>query len=147
MELENMIDERLVNFGLYVSDKEDAIRKIAHMMLKADKISDEKEYIKGIFAREEEYATGIGKGIAIPHCKNKCVNNAAFTLVRLNQPIEWGSMDGHPINYVIMLAAPDGEDNAHIDMLAALARKLMNESFLHSLLEANTIDEIKKVFK
>lgn len=146
MELESMIDERLVNFGLDVSDKEDAIRKIAHMMLKADKISDETEYIKGIFAREEECATGIGKGIAIPHCKNKCVKNAAFTLVRLNQPIEWGAMDDHPINYVIMLAAPDGENNAHLDMLAALARKLMNKDFLHSLLKANTIDEIKKVF-
>lgn len=146
MELASMLDERLVSFGLDVSDKEDALRKVAHMMLNADKISDEKEYLKGIFAREEEYATGIGKGVAIPHCKNKCVKNAAFTLVKLNQPVEWGSMDGKPVRYVIMLAAPDGEDNAHIDMLAALARKLMDEHFVHSLLDANTSEDLKKAF-
>ena len=146
MNLENMIDERLVNFGLDVRNKEDAMRKIAHMMLQADKITDEEEYIKGLFTREEEYATGIGNEIAIPHCKNKCVKDAAFTLVRLNQSVECGSLDGNPVRYIIMLAAPDSEENAHLDMLADLARKLMDKSFLHSLLEANSIDDIKQAF-
>lgn len=146
MNLQEMIDERLVAFDLDVKDKADAMKKVGHMMLEAGKIDDEEEYVKGLFAREEEFETGIGNGIAIPHCRNKCVKDAAFTLVRLKEAIEWGSMDGAPVNYVIMLAAPDGEGNAHIDMLAALARKLMDDGFRQSLLEANSIDDIKKVF-
>lgn len=146
MNLQEMIDEKLVAFDLDVKDKADAMKKVGHMMLEAGKIDDEEEYVKGLFAREEEFETGIGNGIAIPHCRNKCVKDAAFTLVRLKEPIEWGSMDGAPVNYVIMLAAPDREGNAHIDMLAALARKLMDDGFRQSLLEANSIDDIKKVF-
>ena len=146
MNLQEMIDERLVAFDLDVKDKADAMKKVGHMMLEAGKVDDEEEYVKGLFAREEEFETGIGNGIAIPHCRNKCVKDAAFTLVRLKEAIEWGSMDGAPVNYVIMLAAPDGEGNAHIDMLAALARKLMDNGFRQSLLEANSIDDIKKVF-
>lgn len=147
MELVNMIDERLVSFGIDVKDKEDAIKKCAHLMLKADKVSDESAYLEGLFEREQEYETGVGNGIAIPHCKSKCVKDAAFTLVKLNQEVEWGSMDGRPVNYVIMLAAPDDKNNAHLDMLASLARKLMDQGFLHSLLKAGSIDDIRKAFQ
>lgn len=146
MELKSMIDEKLVHFGLDAADKEDAMKKVAHMMVLADKVEDEAEYLKGLFAREKEFETGIGNGIAIPHCKNKCVKTAAFSLVKLEKEIEWGSMDGLPVRYVIMLAAPDSKDNVHLDMLASLARKLMDQSFLRSLMEATSIDEIKQAF-
>lgn len=66
-----------------------------------------------------------GKGIAIPHCKGGCVKEAAFTLVKLNQKIEWGSLDGEPVDYVIMLAAPNTADNVHLKMLSSLAVGLM----------------------
>ncbi len=146
MDLESMIDERLVHFGLDVKNKDDAITKIAHMMLAAGKVADENAYLEGLYEREREFETGIGNGIAIPHCKNKCVKDAAFTLVRLNQAVEWGAMDNLPVKYVIMLAAPDSKDNAHLDMLAGLARKLMDTGFLNGLLEADTIDDIRKAF-
>lgn len=146
MVLENMIDEKLVQFNLKATDKEDAMKKVAHLMKLADKVEDEEEYLKGLFKREEEFETGIGHGIAIPHCKNRCVKSAAFSLVRLDREIEWGSMDGLPVKYVIMLAAPDNGDNVHLDMLASLSRKLMDQDFLQSLLKAESIDDIKKAF-
>lgn len=147
MDISSMIDPRLVAFGLEVKDKEDAMKKIAHLMFEAGKVDDEEDYIEGLFEREKEFETGIGNGIAIPHCKRGCVKEAAFTLVHINHPIEWGSMDGEPVSYVIMLAAPEGEDNAHIDILASLARKLMDDEFRSGLLEAKSIDDIKKTFK
>ncbi|MDD3251368.1 MAG: PTS sugar transporter subunit IIA [Lachnospiraceae bacterium] len=146
MNIGSMIDERLIAFDFSVEDKADAIKKIAHMVFESEKVSDEKEYVEGLLEREAEFETGIGNGIAIPHCKRKCVKQAAFTLVHLNHPIEWGAMDGAPVNYVIMLAAPDGEDNVHIDILAALARRLMDSEFRSSLLNAKSIDDIKKIF-
>ena len=146
MELKSLIDERLVHFGLEVADKEDAMKKVAHLMLLADKIDDEEAYLEGLFKREEEFETGIGNGIAIPHCKGKCVKSAAFTLVRLSNEIEWGSMDGKPVKYIIMLAAPDGKENAHLDMIATLARKFMDKEFLDSLLAADSMEDISKAF-
>lgn len=146
VELKEKLDEQLILFDFEAENKVDALKKIAHMMYATNKIDDEESYVDGLLEREKEYATGIGNGIAIPHCKKECVREAAFTLVKLKDSIDWGSGDGIPVKYVIMLAAPDDETNPHIDMLAALARKLMDQEFRQSLLNANTIDDIKKIF-
>lgn len=147
MDLSTMVDERLVNFGMDAVSKDDAIQKIASLIDNAGKLSDKETYIRGVYERESEYATGIGMRIAIPHCKSSAVKEAAFTLVKLNNEIEWGSFDGLPVNYVIMLAAPDNGDNVHLTMLSALARRLMDENFRQGLLEAKSIRDIKEVLK
>lgn len=147
IDLTKMIDENLVSFGLDVKDKNDAIVKIAKMMVDANKVSDKDIYIKGIFDRENEVSTGIGMGIAIPHCQSDVVKTGAFSLVRLKEPIEWGSLDDHPVDYVIMLAAPKNGDNMHLRMLSTLAMNLMDDTFRNGLLEASSVEDIKKVFK
>ena len=82
MSMADMIDERLVSFGLDVTNKEDAIRKICKMMYDAGKVSSYEDYLQGVKDRELEFETGMGNGIAIPHCKGSCVKEAAFTLVK-----------------------------------------------------------------
>ena len=93
MSMADMIDERLVSFGLDVTNKEDAIRKICKMMYDAGKVSSYEDYLQGVKDRELEFETGMGNGIAIPHCKGGCVKEAAFTLVKLNQKIEWVTLN------------------------------------------------------
>lgn len=146
MNLVEMIDERLVNFHLSVKDKDDAIRQVGTLLYQADKVTDAKQYINGILKREKEFATGIGFGIAIPHCQDKCVKTAAFTLVKLAHAIEWGSLDNQPVTYIIMLAAPDSADNVHLKMLSTLAMNLMDEDFRSGLLMASSVEDIKKIF-
>lgn len=146
MDLSKMVDERLVKFDFNVNSKEDAIAKVATLMAEANKVSDLDKYIEGVFEREEEFSTGIGMGVAIPHCKSDVVNEAAFTLVKLKNEIEWGSLDDKPVSYIIMLAAPNSADNVHLKMLSQLATNLMDEDFRKGLLEATSIEEIKKVF-
>lgn len=146
MDLSKMVDERLVKFDFNVNSKEDAIAKVATLMAEANKVSDLDKYIEGVFEREKEFSTGIGMGVAIPHCKSDVVNEAAFTLVKLKNEIEWGSLDDKPVSYIIMLAAPNSADNVHLKMLSQLATNLMDEDFRKGLLEATSIEEIKKVF-
>lgn len=146
MDLSKMVDERLVKFDFNVNSKEDAIAKVATLMAEANKVSDLDKYIEGVFEREEEFSTGIGMGVAIPHCKSDVVNEAAFTLVKLKNEIEWGSLDDKPVSYIIMLAAPNSADNVHLKMLSQLATNLMDDDFRKGLLEATSIEEIKKVF-
>lgn len=146
MDLSKMVDERLVKFDFNVNSKEDAIAKVATLMAEANKVSDLDKYIEGVFEREKEFSTGIGMGVAIPHCKSDVVNEAAFTLVKLKNEIEWGSLDDKPVSYIIMLAAPNSADNVHLKMLSQLATNLMDEDFRKGLLEATSIEEIKNVF-
>lgn len=146
MDLSKMVDERLVKFDFNVNSKEDAIAKVATLMAEANRVSDLDKYIEGVFEREEEFSTGIGMGVAIPHCKSDVVSEAAFTLVKLRNEIEWGSLDDKPVSYIIMLAAPNSADNVHLKMLSQLATNLMDDDFRKGLLEATSIEEIKKVF-
>ena len=79
MSMADMIDERLVSFGLDVTNKEDAIRKICKMMYDAGKVSSYEDYLQGVKDRELEFETGMGNGIAIPHCKGG-INMSLITL-------------------------------------------------------------------
>lgn len=147
MEMSEMIDQRLISLNLDVTNKEDAIQKICCMMYDAGKVSDYDQYLNGVKNREAEFATGMGNGIAIPHCKNDCVKEAAFTLVKLKNPVDWGSLDDEPVDYVIMLAAPESSDNVHLKMLSGLAVSLMDDNFRESLKDAADVEQIINIFK
>lgn len=147
IDLSELLDERLVKFDFPGNTKEEVIKSIATLMYEAGKVTDVDKYIEGVFQREEECETGIGKGVAIPHCKNDAVKEAGFTLIKLKNDIEWGSLDGKPVNYVIMLAAPNTKDNVHLSMLSKLAANLMDEDFLNTLTHARSIKDIEDLLK
>ena len=147
MNLSKMVDGRRVDFGFVASTKDEGIRGVAGKMSAAGKVTALEEYIQGIYQREEEFTTGIGNGIAIPHCKSDCVKEAAFTLVKLKNSVEWQSLDDAPVNYVIMLAAPNSKENVHLKMLSSLAANLMDDDFRDSLVSATSIEEIVTLFE
>lgn len=146
MDLRAMIDEHLVRFNYNANSKADVIQAVAELMYEAGKINNKENYIKAVFKREDECATGIGMGIAIPHCKDDSVNQASFALFKLAHQIEWESLDGAPVDYVIMLAAPNSSDNVHLKMLSSLAANLMDDDFRDALKNADNLDEVKSAF-
>jgi len=145
--LSELLDDKLVKFDFPGNTKEEIIRSIATLMYEAGKVTDVNKYIEGVLEREKDCETGIGNGVAIPHCKSDVVKQTGFALVQLKNNIEWGSLDGQPVNYVIMLAAPNTEDNVHLKMLSQLAKNLMDEDFLNTLTHAESIEKIKNLFK
>lgn len=104
-------------------------------MYDAGKVTSYEKYLQGVKDRELEFETGMGNGIAIPHCKSDCVKEAAFTLVKLNQKIEWGSLDGEPVDYVIMLAAPNSADNVGLFVYSGGTVYLYRRYEAHRILE------------
>lgn len=92
-------------------------------------------------AREEKSPTGLGEGIAIPHCRSAAVNTNSLAFARLNPPVDFGGYDG-PADIAFMIAASDGADDAHLALLALLARNLMREDFLKGIRTATTPEEI-----
>lgn len=146
MNITEMIDEKLVSFAFDAKTKDDVLKGVGKMMYDAGKVNDLNAYMDGIYEREAEFSTGIGNGVAIPHCKRNCVREAAFTLVKLRNSVEWESLYGGPVDYVIMLAAPDTSDNVHLKMLSALAQNLMDDDFRKSLKDAASVEEIKDLF-
>ena len=73
MRIRDLLAAESIKLNGSATDKTDVLNQIVDLMAKSGKISDTDNYRKGVFAREEEGTTGIGLGIAIPHCKSDSV--------------------------------------------------------------------------
>ena len=91
----------------------------------------------GLLKREESFATGMPGGFAIPHCRTEAVDEAALGLLRLAEPVDFGSADG-PADLILGIAAPAGTDDQHLQLLAQLSRALIRPEFLTDLRAAST---------
>lgn len=131
-------DRPLVDPGLVVLDetcasKEEAIRRLVERLACAGRTLDPDRLEAAIWAREDTYSTGIGHGVAVPHCKGDGAGGLA--VLRLREALPWGALDGEPVRLVLLLAS-SGEAEAHLRSFARLARRLMDPAFREGLLAA-----------
>ncbi len=129
--------------------KEEAIKKLTDQLYIAGRADSSQEIEYAIWEREAVYSTGLGHGFAIPHCKSENLLADSILLLKLNEAIEWGSIDDKPVNIVIMLAIRDDADSGdvHMKIFAKLARKIMHEDFRQYLIEENDPGKILAFLK
>lgn len=121
-----LLTEQLIGLDVEVSDKLDAIETIADLLLGEGKLVNRDGYIADVLAREALIETGIGGEIAIPHAQSDAVRTPAVAYLRLSEPVEWG--ESGPARHVFGIAVPvSGEDGVHLKILAALARRLLDD--------------------
>ena len=120
--------------------KQDVIHAMANLVAATGR-ADAAGLEADALAREEQSPTGLGDGIAIPHCRSKAVTENSLAFARLNPPVDFGGFDG-PADIAFMIAASDGADDAHLALLAMLARNLVRAEFVAGLRSAATPDEI-----
>ena len=91
-------------------------------------------FLKGLWDREAEFSTGVGDGIAIPHCRLESIRQPSVFFAHLEQPIRWSSEE--EVDLILVLAVPQSNaENTHIRLLSQLARKLVDEVFVSQLRE------------
>ena len=120
--------------------KTEVINGLAALVAKAGR-ADAAGLAADALAREEKAVTGLGGGIAIPHCRSAAVTTNTLAFARLSPKVEFGAADG-PADVCFMIAASEGSDDAHLTLLAMLARSLMRAEFLEGLRSAKTPEEI-----
>ncbi|MFL9705726.1 PTS fructose transporter subunit IIABC [Aeromonas veronii] len=133
-----LINEHLIDLDLKATRKEEVFTEMARLLASQGKVSDEQAFIKDLWAREELGNTGFEEGVALPHAKSAAVCNPAVAIGISRNGIEYGAEDGKPSHIFFMIASPDGGANHHIEVLAELSGKLIEEGFIAKLLAANT---------
>ncbi|MFQ1890540.1 fructose-specific PTS transporter subunit EIIC [Aeromonas veronii] len=133
-----LINEHLINLDLKATRKEEVFTEMARLLASQGKVSDEQAFIKDLWAREELGNTGFEEGVALPHAKSAAVCNPAVAIGISRNGIEYGAEDGKPSHIFFMIASPDGGANHHIEVLAELSAKLIEEGFIDALLAART---------
>ena len=89
-----------------------------------------------LFAREKLGSTGLGNGIAIPHCRIGNCTQPMGCLITLSEPIDFDSPDNQPVDLVFALLVPDGAHQQHLDTLAGIARLFSQDKFCRQLRNA-----------
>ena len=145
MRIRDLLAAESIELNGSAAGKQDVLNKMVDLMAKSGKIRDVETYRKGVFAREEEGTTGIGEGIAIPHCKSDAVKAPGLAAMVVKDGVEFDALDGAPVNLLFLIAAPNTEDNVHLEVLSKLSVLLMDENFTNGLKNAKTVDEFLKV--
>ena len=141
MKITDLLSEKTISIKTKAASKEDVIKQAVALMAKSGVITDVATYEAGVFKREEESTTGIGEGIAIPHCKSDVVTAPALAAMVIPEGVDYASLDGEPVHLLFLIAAPNSEDNVHLDVLARLSEMLMDEDFKNKLLAAKSKKE------
>ncbi|MDS1002975.1 fructose-specific PTS transporter subunit EIIC [Clostridium sporogenes] len=141
MKITDLLKKNGIELNPNINTKEEAINKLVNLMENTDNLNDKEGYKKAVLDREELSTTGIGEGIAIPHAKTKAVKNAGLSAMVIKEGVDYDSLDDKPAKLFFMIAAPEGENNVHLEVLARLSTMLMNEDFKNSLINAKEKDE------
>lgn len=136
--------EDIVIIDLVAETKEDATRQLAVKLTNDGRVTDLDGFLADVRAREEQMATGLPGGIGIPHARSSHVTVPSVAVATSSTGVDFGAHDG-PANLIFLIAAPDGADDKHLHILAALARKLVHEDFKQSLRSAGSAAAIADI--
>ena len=145
MRITDLLDRRSVSLTAAPKTKSETLDMAVDLMVKSEKISDREAYRKQVYLREEESTTGIGEGIAIPHGKCDAVKKPGLAAMVVKNGVEFEALDDEPVTLLFLIAAPNTEDNIHLDVLSKLSVMLMDDNFTESLRNAKSVDEFMEI--
>jgi len=145
MQITDLLVPERVALNMQVADKAMAIHAMVGMLDRTGCLRDAVEYEKNVLEREAQGTTGVGGGVAIPHGKSNAVLVPALAAVTLREAIDYQALDGAPVRLLFLIAAPDGANDLHIQVLARLAQLLMEPLFCEELKQAATPEEFLAV--
>lgn len=146
--LAGVIDPKTIITNLKAETKDDVLRALANAFYQEGYIGDVDEFVKSVYEREAEGATGIGNHVAIPHGKSQTVKKNGVAIAILEHEIAWESLDDTGAKVVVLFDVGVDSEGAkeHLRMLSLFAKKLGKDSVIDALLKANSVDEIVAAF-
>ncbi|OZS42953.1 fructose-specific PTS transporter subunit EIIC [Photobacterium sanguinicancri] len=142
MDITDLIEPEIICLDLKARTKEGVLKELVDLLDVAGKLADKDQFLTDVWKREEIGNTGFEEGIAIPHAKSYAVAKPAVAVGISRAGIDYGAEDGELSDVFFMLASPDGHDHHHIEVLAQLSSKLIEDNFVTKLKAAVSIEEV-----
>ncbi len=126
-----------------------AIVELIDLLVSQNKIKppDRDSILASLKQREETMSTGIGFGIAIPHCSSDRLEEVVAAFGRSSKGIEFDALDNAPVKFVVLFIVPKNQFQTHLRTLASIAKFLNDRSVRESLANAKSADEILAIFR
>jgi len=145
---QEVISPELVELQAACRSKAEVLQEIAIKLELSGRVDNRARLEQALWKREDDVATDIGFGLAIPHCQSEAVRTPSIVVLHLAQPVDWQSKEGQPVDLIVSLAIPAGEKvSQQLALLPKLSRKLIHEDFREALRQARTPAEIVSLIK
>ncbi len=128
-------------------DKRTLIRDSADRLAMSGLVLDRDALLADLEDREARLSTGVGEGLALPHTRTSAVSEPLATMSTLVAPVEWGAIDGEPVDLVVMFATPESERSRHVRLLAQISRVLSTAGVRRSLADATNASDVLEVLR
>ena len=149
MDLGDILTPEQIITDLQATNRWEAIDELINRLVESGKIKPEhRETIVAVVRkRESSMSTGIGFGIAIPHCSSDRLDEVVAAFGRSTKGIEFDALDNAPVKFVVLFIVPKNQFQTHLRTLASIAKFLNDRSVRESLASAKSADEILAVFR
>lgn len=140
--LRKFIQKECISLELQSKNKADVIDELIGILDKAGKLNDREIFKKEILKREAQSSTGLEEGIAIPHAKTAAVKVPSIAIGISKEGLDYESLDGEVSRLFFMIAAAEGADDTHIELLSKLSTILLEDEVREALLHAKSKEEV-----
>lgn len=144
MNIADIISKKAVLDNVQVSSKRELIQVLSQRIASFSGL-DERAIFDAVWERENLGSTGYGDGVAFPHARIDGLDKVCGIFARLDEPVDFDSLDGKAVDLVFMLVSPENSGADHLTALAALSRILKTEGSCEKLRKARSVDEIYAV--
>jgi fructose-specific phosphotransferase system IIA component len=142
MNLEKLLTPDRMRVPIAATDKTGVITELIDVLDEAGVLSNRNAALEAVLKRESERTTGIGYGLAIPHGKSDGCKNLVMAAGKPAEPVDFQSLDGRPVNFVVLLVSPPDQTGPHIQALAKISRLMNIEPFREAVASANTSETL-----
>lgn len=146
MQINDLLRKDLMILDLEATEKEAVVDEMIAQLDAKGVVEDASVFKEGIMNREAQTSTGLGDGIAMPHSKNPAVKEPAVLFAKSTKGVDYAALDGQPVELFFMIAAPEGGNDLHLEVLASLSRKLIDPDVIQQLKAAESPEDVQAVF-
>jgi fructose-specific phosphotransferase system IIA component len=145
MKLSDILVRTCVKVPLAATEKTAAITELVDLLAAAGQVRDRDVVLNAVLTREQARSTGIGKGLAVPHGKSTGCAGLVMAVGKPARLIDFDSIDGKPVDLIVLLASPRDKTGPHIQALARISRLMLMEHFRQAVDQAATPDDLFRV--
>lgn len=144
MNIADIISKEAVLNNVQASTKRELVQILSNKIANLSGV-DERVVFDAVWERENLGSTGYGDGVAFPHARIEGLKKVSALFARLDEPVDFDSLDGKPVDLVFLLISPENSGADHLTALATLSRVLKTEGSCANLRKARNIDELYAV--
>ena len=145
MKITDVLKKENIIFELKAQTKDEIIDELINSLKQNKQIKNINKLKDAILEREEVLSTGIGKGVAIPHCRTDTVEGIIIAFGKTLLPVDFESLDNKPVLLIFLIASNEAMNSEHLKLLNQIGKIASNDELLSRIVRAKDSDEIYNI--